>query len=314
MSVEAAVATPQAGVPSPAPVTPPVTAPSPQNQNPFTLDTPVEFAGPDGKPMTKTFRELTEAVSRPSMTPEQVMEYEKYKKAWAGDPATIAELAGSMVPKEAPVVPGSAEEKFLNLTKEIAELKSSLKEQVSFKDQVTQQSETAKIRQVLQIPDIAKNFPVLAKLPQAAEEIRGRLEILRNSMPNGRDPSVQNQLTQQALLDVNKYWTDAATALGLQLNQTPAPVPQGPNISVVNDRGQEEKMTPSKWYVDPRTNQLVDRSYNPQVPPAMPIQPPTNGGAVPPVPQGPATNTRMTVSDMAASMKARRAAMTGGNQ
>lgn len=316
MSIEAAVATPMAGVPSSAP--PPVSTPPPQPSQspPVTMDTPIEFAGPDGQPVVKTFRELTEAVNRPALTPDQVKEYERYKKAWAGDPATIAELAGSMVPKDTAPAPGSPEEKFLSLTKEISDLKSQVKEQMSFKETITQQAETSKIRQVLQIPDIAKNFPVLSKLPQAAEEIRGRLETLRASVPNGRDPNLQNQLTQQAILDVNKYWSEAAAALGVNLNQVPQAQPaQGPQITMVNDRAQESKLEPSKWVYDPRLGQMVDRQsqQTSSLPPNGTILPPVNGGAVPPVPQGPATNTRMTPQDLAAAMKARRAGMIGGN-
>ena len=312
MSVEAAVATPVAGVAAPAP--PPVAAPPPVSQPQVTMETPIEFAGPDGQPITKTFRELTEAVTRPSMTPEDIAKYKQYQKAWAGDPATIAELAGSMVPKETPPIPGSPEEKFLSLTKEISDLKSTLKEQVSFKEQLTQAAEIGKIRSVLTIPDVAKNFPVLAKLPQAAEEIRGRLETLRTSLPNGRDPNIQNQLTQQAILDVNQYWTAAATALGLQLGQPQTPTPQGPQISVINDRGQEIRVEPARWVYDPKVGGMVDRGAQMAVPPSIPIMPPTNGGGVPPVPQGPATNVKMTLADMTASMRARRSGMSGGQQ
>lgn len=320
MSVEAAVAEPVAAAATPVPTVPaappvpatPVPGGAVPGHGPITPDTPVEFTGPDGQPITKTFRELTEAVTRPSLTPDQVAEYQKYKKAWEGDPATIAELAQSMVPKAPAPAPGSPDEKFLTLTQEIAQLKEVLKDQTQFKQNLTQQAELHQIKTALQHPDLQKSFPVLGKVPNAAEEIRNRVDVYRSQLPNGKDPGMQKQIYAQALQDVNNYWTEAAKAFGYQpsaISQTPTT----PNISVVNDRGVDNKMEPARWVYDPKTGGIVDRSRMAQgVPPSEPILPPTNGGAVPPVPSGPPTNTRMSVQDMVAGMKARRTAMSGG--
>lgn len=303
----------QQGAVAPSPVAPPAAAPVSADPSPMPGETPIQFTDRDGTPVVQTAAALAE-VFRNRVSEGDRTEFELYQKAFKeNDPQAIRKMYEKFMP-EAPVVaptPEQHSEQMSAMNTKIEELTKLVQTGIQpTVQQINTQREIAEFSSSIKANP--KDFPCTGLHPQGAEFAQQRYVALTEECkraghdPDKFTPQIRSQLAAKAAQDIEQFF---AGSIGVFGGRIPGGVPAGPNVSSVNDQGQQNvpgvhkapyQMT-QQGYQDMR---LPTGAPIPQEPLPTAAVPLTGGGAPGMVPdQNP--NASMTPSRMTELMKAK---------
>lgn len=318
-------APPVAGPPAPvAPVVPPPNTPPPAPQNEPVLvdkspDTPVYYTGPDGKEVKATLAEAVAAHQKLQTVkiPDgfDPAKWDLFTRAYdKGDTAAIKQLMQTYYPDvppsgqqpgqpAAPPPPNAREQEILD---KMNKLEAMLSGKINPVIQgIMDNTQLQQIDGIVKNPQVTEKFPHLAKHPNAAQLIKGRLDNLKNSNPNANAQQMQQYLTT-AFQEWETFLAQTATLYG-QPAQHPAA-----RLNYADDRRANTPQSEKPKYTLMPDGTIVDNYAAPgtgqpapaaQTLPAQPILPPIGGS--PGVGQTAKTDVPFTGDDLRRAMSAR---------
>lgn len=313
---------PQGSVPQSDPATPPATTPVQEAIPPISGDQQIQFTDRNGQPVVQTAAQLAEAF-RNRVSDEDRADLTLYQKAFKeGDPEATRQIYEKYMPS-APAsasTPKDIQEQLSATNKRLEELTTAVGKIQPTVTDINAQREVVVFGQALKQSE--KEYPYSATHPKGAALVQQRYNgLLAEAKQMGHDPGtftpqIRQQIAARAVQDIEAHLKETAEAF--QGRVPGAAQPSGPNITSVNDQGQNNDPTHREAPIQLGSQGYFDSRLPSGAPvpgetlPNTPVSIPT--GAAPGVMDGQVVSGPMTQSQLAERMKARINAASGLGQ